>query len=110
MLNMFGDLFNIKEKIDKAKREVLETRERLDRIYVDKASPCGAVRVSVTANKQIHDLAVDPSAFEDARALAETVKTTLNKALEEAGKIQETELKNAFLKHMPDIPGLENLL
>jgi len=110
MFNMFGDLFNIKEKIEKAKAELEETRERLNRVYVDKSSPCGAVRVSVTANKQIHDLKIDPSAFDDADSLAETIKTTLNLALEEAGKIQETELKNAFKKYLPDIPGMEGLM
>jgi len=110
MLNMFGDLFNIKDKIEKAKQEVIDTKERLNKVYIDKTSPCGAVRVSVTANKQIHDLKIDPAAFENASELAETLKATLNRALEEAGKIQETELKNAFAKHLPDIPGIDHLI
>jgi DNA-binding protein YbaB len=105
---MFGDLFNIKEKIEKAKQEVLDTKARLDKVYVEKTSECGTVKVSVTANKQIRN--IDISGWTGSNEqLAEVLKKTLNAALQEAGEIQEVELKNAFTKHMPNIPGLDNL-
>ncbi len=105
---MFGDLFNIKEKIEKAKQEVFDTKQRLDKVYVDKTSACGNISVSVTANKQVREIRIAeiPGNKEN---LAEILTRTLNEALEEAGKIQEVELKNAFVKHLPDIPGLNHL-
>ncbi len=105
---MFGDLFNIKEKIEKAKQEVLETKSRLDKVFIDKESPCGAISVRVTANKQIQEIEIK-NAFDNNDELASILKQTLNEALKEAGEIQEIELKNAFTKHMPSIPGLDNL-
>ncbi|NPA43703.1 MAG: hypothetical protein GXO27_06730 [Chlorobi bacterium] len=107
---MFGDLFNIKEKIEKAKQEVLDTRRRLDSVYVEKISPCGAVRVKVTANKQVEEIQLSDNIPEDREALSQILKETLNRALEEAGRIQEKELKDAFMKHMPSLPGLDGLL
>ncbi len=106
---MFGDLFNIKEKLEQAKREVEETKERLNHVFIDKTSPCGMIKVSVTGNKQIHSIEINPGFGESNEKMAEVLKSVLNEALHEAGKMQETELKNAFMKHMPSIPGLDKL-
>jgi DNA-binding protein YbaB len=107
---MFGDLFNIKAKLEQAKQSVMETRERLNTVFVQRESLCGAVVVRVTANKQVDSIQIDPAKLKENTSLEKILTETLNAALTEAGEIQEYELKRAFTEHLPDIPGLDNLI
>jgi len=107
---MFGKMFDIMGKLDDAKKNVEETRKRLDHVLIDAEAGNGLVKVTVTGNRQLKNLSIADEAMQDKEMLEDYLSIALNKALEEAGKIQEDELKKAAMDAMPNIPGLDGLL
>ena len=107
---MFGKMFDIIGKIDEAKKNVEEARKRLDHVLIDAEANDGKVKVSVTGNRIVKSLSIDASLLEDKEMLEDYLIIALNKALEEAGKMQESELKKAASDAMPNIPGLDGLM
>ena len=107
---MFGKMFDIMGKIGEAKKNVEEARKRLDHVLIDAEADGGKVKVSVTGNRIVKSLSIDASLLEDKEMLEDYLIIALNKALEEAGKMQEDELKKAAKDAMPNIPGLDGLM
>ena len=107
---MFGKMFDIIGKIDEAKKNVEEAKKRLDTILIDAEAGNGMVKVTVTGNRALKNLSIADEAMQDKEMLEDYLIIALNKALEEAGKIQEAELKKAATDAMPNIPGLDSLL
>ena len=107
---MFGKMFDILGKIEDAKKNVEEARKRLDHVLIDAEANSGNVKVSVTGNRIVKSLSIDASLLEDKEMLEDYLIIALNKALEEAGKMQENELKKAASDAMPGIPGLDGLI
>jgi len=107
---MFGKMFDIMGKLDDAKKNVEEARKRLDHVLIDAEAGNGLVKVTVTGNRQLKNLSIADEAMQDKEMLEDYLSIALNKALEEAGKIQENELKKAAMDAMPNIPGLDGLL
>ncbi len=107
---MFGKMFDIIGKIDEAKKNVEEAKKRLDTILIDAEAGNGMVKVTVTGNRALRNLSIADEAMQDKEMLEDYLIIALNKALEEAGKIQEAELKKAATDAMPNIPGLDSLL
>jgi DNA-binding YbaB/EbfC family protein len=106
---MFGKMFDILGKLDEAKKNVEEARKRLDNILIDAEAGNGMVKVTVTGNRMLKSICIDDEAMQDKEMLEDYISIALNKALEEAGKMQEAELKKAATDAMPDIPGLDGL-
>lgn len=100
---MFGNLFGDFEK----KQE--ELRERLEAILVDAEVEGGAVRVTATAAGALRDLVIDPEKvdMQDVEALQDLVLEAVNRALDEARKVQ-AETSRALIKDMLP-PGLDKL-
>jgi len=107
---MFGKMFDIMGKLDDAKKNVEEARKRLDHVLIDAEAGNGMVKVTITGNRQLKNLSIADEAMQDKEMLEDYLSIALNKALEEAGKIQEDELKKAAMDAMPNIPGLDGLL
>jgi DNA-binding YbaB/EbfC family protein len=107
---MFGKMFDILGKLEEAKKNVEEARKRLDHILIDAEAGNGMVKVSVTGNRMMKSIEINGEAMQDKEMLEDYLMIALNKALEEAGKIQEAELKKAATDALPDIPGLDNLI
>ncbi len=105
---MFGNLFGLAEKIQKAKQEVADARARLADTFIEKSSDDGKISVRISADKTVHDIHIDPTLLQfDADYLAGKLRETLNTALDEATRIQEREVKDALQRVLPDIPGLD---
>lgn len=104
---MFGDLSGMMKKLTEAKQKVETTKKRLDAIYVDGSSNSGAVKVTVTANKQVKSIAIVDALLQDKEALEDYLILALNEALDKAGKISETELAAAAKDGLPNIPGVD---
>ena len=104
---MFGDLSGMMQKLTDAKQKVEETQRRLDTVYVDGISNAGAVRVSVTANKEVKSIEIADALLQDKEALEDYLILALNDALEKATKISEAELAAAAKDGLPNIPGLD---
>lgn len=104
---MFGDLMGMMGKIQEAQKKVEETKQRLNTVLIDEQSADGLLKVTVTANREIKNLEIDESLLEDREQLEDYLILTLNKALNRAGVINETELAAATKEGMPNIPGLD---
>ncbi len=94
-------------KLREAQAKIEETRKRLDQVMVDGESGNGLVVATVTANRQVKNLAVDDQLLEDKEALEDYLILALNDALEKATKIHEAEMAAAAKGGMPDIPGMD---
>ena len=106
---MFGDLMGMMGKLKETQQKVEETKKRLDTISVEEQSSDKLIRVVVSANKQVQEIQIEPEIFKNGSDFAEKLKEVLNKALEEAGKIQEAELSAVAKEGLPNIPGLDKM-
>lgn len=104
---MFGDLMGMMGKLQEAQKKVEETKKRLDTVLIDENSSDNLLQVTVTANSKIRTINIDDRLFEDKDQLEDYLILTLNKALEKAAKINETELAVAAKDGMPNIPGMD---
>jgi len=107
---MFGKMFDIIGKLDEAKKNVAAAKKRLDTVLIDTEAGNGLVKVTVTGNRALKNLNIADEAMQNKEMLEDYLTIALNKALEEAGKIQEAELKKAATEALPNIPGLDGLL
>jgi DNA-binding YbaB/EbfC family protein len=107
---MFGKMFDIMGKIEEAKKNVEEAKKRLNNVLIDAESAQGKIKVTVTGNRALKAINIDEDLMQDKEMLEDYLMIALNKALEEAGKMQEEELKRAAKDAMPNIPGLDGLL
>ena len=94
-------------KLKEAQAKIEETKARLNTVMVDGESGDGLVVVTVTANREIKNIAIDDQLLEDKEALEDYLIIALNKALAEAGRIHEAELAAAAKGGLPDIPGMD---
>ncbi len=104
---MFGDLMGMMGKLQETQKKIEETKKRLDHVLVDEQSSDKLLQVTVTANRTIKSITIDDSLLEDKEQLEDYLILVLNKALEKANNINETELAAVAKDGMPNIPGLD---
>jgi len=104
---MFGDLMGMMGKIKETQKKVEATKERLNTVMIDEQSSDGLLKVTLTANREIKTMAIDDSLLEDKDQLEDYLVLTLNKAIEKATKVNETELAAVAKEGMPNIPGMD---
>jgi len=106
---MFGDLMGMMGKLKDTQEKVKATKERLNSVLVDEASTDGLLKVTLTANRSIKSISIDDSLLQDKEQLEDYLILTLNKAIEKATVINETELAAVAKEGMPNIPGMDSL-
>ncbi|MDP5105131.1 MAG: YbaB/EbfC family nucleoid-associated protein [Polaribacter sp.] len=104
---MFGDLSGMMNKLKEAQKEVEVTKVRLNSVLVDETSADKKIKVTLTANREIKAISIDESLLSDKEELEDFLIITLNKAIEKASKINESEMAVAAKKGMPNIPGMD---
>ncbi|GLB49159.1 YbaB/EbfC family nucleoid-associated protein [Neptunitalea lumnitzerae] len=104
---MFGDLMGMMGKLKETQQKVEETKKRLDTVLVDEQSSDGLLKVTLTANRAIKSIDIDESLLEDKEQLEDYLILTLNKAIEKATNVNETELAAVAKEGMPNIPGMD---
>jgi len=104
---MLGDMQGMMAKLKEAQAKIEETKLRLNTIMVDGDSGNGAIVVTVTANREVKNIAIDDTLLEDKEALEDYLIIALNKAITKANQINEAELAAAAKGGMPDIPGMD---
>ena len=107
---MFGDLSGMMDKLKEAQQKIEETKARLNTVLVDGESGNGKVKVTVTANREIRNINIDETLFNEKEELEDYLIIALNNALEKANEINETEMAAAAKGGMPDIPGMDMLM
>lgn len=106
---MFGDIMGMMGKIKKTQAKVEATKKRLDTVLIDEKSSDDLLKVTISANKQIRSINVDDSLLQDKEMLEDYLVTVLNKAIEKAKSISETELAAVAKEGMPNIPGMDGM-
>jgi len=94
-------------KLKEAQAKIEETKKRLNTIMVDGDSGNGMVIVTMTANREVKNIAIDNELLEDKEALEDYLILAMNKATEKANAIHEAEMAAAAKDGLPDIPGLD---
>jgi len=104
---MFGDMQGMMAKLKEAQAKIEETKARLNTVMVDGESGDGDVIVTITANREIKNIAIDDELLKDKEALEDYLIIALNKAIEKANQINESEMAAAAKDGLPDIPGMD---
>ncbi len=104
---MFGDMMNMMGKLKETQKKVEETKKRLDTVLVDEQSNDGKLKITLTANRAIKSIEIDDELLEDKEQLEDYLIITLNKAIEKATNVNETELAAVAKEGMPNIPGMD---
>lgn len=106
---MFGDMMGMMGKLKETQEKVAATKKRLDTVLLDESSAEGLVKVTITANRQVKEIKIDESLLADREQLEDYLILTLNKAIEKATQVNETELAAVAKEGMPNIPGMDAL-
>ncbi|MCG2430439.1 YbaB/EbfC family nucleoid-associated protein [Aequorivita xiaoshiensis] len=104
---MFGDLMGMMGKLKETQAKVEETKKRLDTVLIDEKSNDGLLKITLTANREIKSIEVDDSLLEDKEQLEDYLILTLNKAIEKATNVHESEIAAVAKDGMPNIPGMD---
>lgn len=96
-------------KLKETQEKVAATKERLNSVLIDEQSNDGLLKITLTANREIKNIEVDSKLLEDKEQLEDYLILTLNKAIEKATNVNETELAAVAKDGMPNIPGMDGL-
>ncbi|HZH69046.1 MAG TPA: YbaB/EbfC family nucleoid-associated protein [Flavobacteriaceae bacterium] len=106
---MFGDLMGMMGKLKETQKKVEETKQRLNSVYIEEKSHDEKLSVVLSANREIKSISIDDSLLEDKEQLEDYLIVTINKAIEKATSVHETELAAVAKEGMPNIPGMDGL-
>ncbi len=104
---MFGDMMGLMGKLQEAKEKAAQTKERLKTVFVDEKSSDGLLKVTASANGRIKEISLDDAILKDKEQLEDYLILTINKALEKAQNIHDTEMAAVAKEGMPSIPGMD---
>lgn len=106
---MFGDMMGMMGKLKETQQKVEATKKRLDTVLIDEKSQDGLLVITLTANREIKKIIIDDRLMDDKEQLEDYLILTLNKAIKNATKVNETELAAVAKEGMPNIPGMDSL-
>jgi DNA-binding YbaB/EbfC family protein len=104
---MFGDMMGMMNKLKETQQKVEATKQRLNTVLIDEASSDQKLKVTITANRTLKSITIDDELLDDKEMLEDYLVLTLNKAIERATHINETEIAAVAKEGMPNIPGLD---
>ena len=104
---MFGDLMGMMGKLKETQKKVEQTKQRLDSVLIDEQSNDGLLKVTITANRVLKSIYVDDTLLEDREQLEDYLVLIINKAINRATEVHETEIAAVAKDGMPDIPGMD---
>lgn len=104
---MFGDMMGLMGKLKEAKVKAEQTKERLKNVLIDEQSNDGLLSTTVTAHGRLKEVQIDATLLGDKEQLEDYLILTINKALEKAQNMHDTEMAAVAKEGMPDIPGMD---
>ncbi len=99
---MFGGM---KGKLQAMQQQVEEIKKRLDTITV--YGEAEGVRVTVTGNREVVSTEIPDAVLLDKETTQDLVLTATNRALDQANRINESEMAASAASIMPNIPGFK---
>ena len=94
-------------KLKETQKKVEDTKIRLNSVLLDEASTDNKLKITITANRTIKDISIDDDLLLDKEQLEDYLILTLNKAIERATQVNETEIAAVAKDGMPNIPGMD---
>ena len=104
---MFGDMMNMMGKLKETQKKIEDTKKRLDTVLIEEKSNDGLLQITLTANRKIKSINIADELLNDKEQLEDYLILYLNKAIQNASHINETELAAVAREGMPNIPGLD---
>ncbi len=102
MMGMMGKLRDTQIKME-------ATKKRLDTVLLIEKSSDALLQVKISANRELKEISIDDRLMADKEQLEDYLILTLNKAIREATKVNETELGAVAKEGLPNIPGMDTL-
>jgi nucleoid-associated protein EbfC len=103
------DLMAMMGKMKETQQKIEDTKKRLDTILIDEQSSDGLFKATITANNAIKNISIDDRLLQDKEQLEDYIITVINKAIEQATKVNQTELDAVTKLDLPMIPGMEDM-
>ncbi|WP_310556732.1 YbaB/EbfC family nucleoid-associated protein [Flavobacterium sp.] len=103
------DLMAMMGKMKETQQKIEDTKKRLETVLIDEQSADGLFKVTITANNTFKNITVDNALLEDKEQLEDYIVTIINKAIEKATRVNQTELDAVAKVDMPMIPGMEDM-
>jgi DNA-binding YbaB/EbfC family protein len=99
-------MFDILGKLGQMKSKMEEVKNRLDGVSVTGESGGGEVRVILNGNRKVLSVSIEPHLLfpEKREEVEELVETAMNRALDEATKVSEAEMKAVGKDLLPGFP------
>jgi DNA-binding YbaB/EbfC family protein len=104
---MFGDLMGMMGKIKETQEKVEATKTRLNTVLIDEKSSDNLLEVTITANRILKNISIADELLEDKEMLEDYLVNVLNKAIDRATQVHETEITAVAKEGMPNIPGMD---
>lgn len=98
---MVKDAASLLSELKQTQVEIVAKKEHLRTVYIDGESGEGLVVATITANKQVVNIAIDDSVLGNKNVLEEHLISALNNALEKASVIRETEISTIKKQGFP---------
>lgn len=98
---------NMMGKLKETQKKVEDTKRRLDTVLIDEKSNDEKIKVTLTANRTIKSITISEDLLKNKEELEDYLIITLNKAIEKATKVNETELAAVAKEGLPNIPGMD---
>ena len=99
-------MMGMMNKIKETQAKVEETRKRLDSVMLMEKSNDELLQVKISANRELKSIQISDELLEDKEQLEDYLILTLNKAIKQAGEVNDSEVSAVAKEGMPDIPGL----
>ncbi len=100
-------MFDILSKLGDVQKKMEEVKTRLDTVYVEGVSAQGQVKITLTANKKIKSIDIDPCLLfpERKEEVQDFLELAFSDAFSKADAISEAEMKAAGRDMLPGFPG-----
>jgi len=103
------DLMGMMGKLRETQQKLEDTKKRLDTVLIDEQSSDGLLKITITANRTIKSITVDDALLEDKEQLEDYLVLVMNKAIERASAVNQSELDAVSKMDLPMIPGMEDM-
>ena len=102
---MFGDMMGMMGKLKEAQKKMEEAKSKMDTLLVNHESPEGMLKLTLTANRTLKNIEIDPRLLEDKEQLEDLLLSHINKAIDKATAINEKEIAAIAKDGLPNILG-----
>lgn len=96
---MFGNFKDMMGKLQEAQAQAQEMKAKLEQVEIKESYQ--GIEIVVNGNRKVKDLKIDPQLLADAEEFEDKMLLALNKALDKAEGLHDSEMKNMAKGMMP---------